>query len=220
MIAPLYAMALLSLYPSPTSRGSVITGTGANGVLFALVFGYAPSILGMFVLAGPREFALFQFMPVFVGALRYVYISIAGRSSGKLLTKAQSTEGYHATLRNMILLSIVSSSIHIQYILLPMLSHPTPMALFEALFVPSVSIPSPALTTAATAVHHFLQWDYIMILGSTFLAGIWDFDIIKKVQLTIWFAVAAVCLGPGAALAGVWAYREKVMREYRMRIKE
>ncbi|KAG8851391.1 hypothetical protein FRB96_009228 [Tulasnella sp. 330] len=220
MIVPIYNMVFLSLYPSPTSRGSAITAAGSNGVLFGLLFGYAPSIIGMYALATPREFALFQFMPIYVGVLRYIYISITGSSNGKPLTKNQTTEGYHATLRNFILLSIVSSFIHIRYVLLPIISHPTPMAYFEAFYVPSISIPSPAVTTAATAVHHFLQWDYILILGPTFLAGIWDFDIIKKVQLTAWFIQASVVLGPGAALAGVWAYREKVMQEYRMKMKE
>ncbi|KAG8985266.1 hypothetical protein FRB94_005229 [Tulasnella sp. JGI-2019a] len=221
VISSLHAIAFLINYPTPSSRGSIITGTAANGVLFALAFGYAPSVIAMYTLRRPRELALFQFMPVFVAALRFVYIGVAGRSTNRLApTKARVIAGYSTTLRIFAILALITSYFHIQYVLLPVLSHPQPLAYLQELYIPSVSIPSPALTTARTAAHHFLQWDQILILGPTILAGLWDFSLMKKVYLVLLAVPACVVLGPGAALAGVWAYREKVMNVMRAKSKE
>ncbi|KAG8993381.1 hypothetical protein FRB93_001994 [Tulasnella sp. JGI-2019a] len=221
VIIPLYALAFLSQYPTPSSRGSAIPATAADGVVFGLLFGYAPSVIAMYAISSPRALAVFQFFPLYVSALRYIYTSVLGRSHRQQpLTKTETIKGYTVTLRTLAVVGIVSAYFHIQYILLPIISHSTPLTHFKHLYVPSITSPSPATTTAITAVHHILQWDNILILGSMFLAGIWDFDLATKFKVILWSFGVGVALGPGAALAGVWAYRQSVIRDMQRKVKE
>ncbi|TDL16704.1 hypothetical protein BD410DRAFT_795105 [Rickenella mellea] len=108
-------------------------------------------------------------------------------------------------------------------------------------FIPptGLRIPSPESTTAASGVRHFVQWDVLVVFAAVWLAGIWDLvlrrhdrDASKKghegkncVWAVVGFVggvtaslfVTALALGPGAATAGLYAYRESVMEEARAR---
>lgn len=180
----------------------------------------------MFYIGGPRELAVFQAFPFYVFALRELYILARGEKtlqlspkttekSGKGSAVTASNEGYTETLRAHLLIAHLSTYVHIQFILIPVVLHSNPLSYIHELFVPSVSPPSPLVTTAVSAAHHFLKWDLIIIMGSAFLAGIWDFDRKTKVKAVAWFVVATPILSPGTALAGVWAYREKVLKDMR-----
>lgn len=188
----------------------------------------------MFYIGAPKELAIFQAFPIYVWALRELYILVAGgntlqvkpnspknEKTGKEVVPASSeawsssNDGYTGTLRAHLLIAHLSTYIHIQYILVPILRHAQPLSYIHELFVPSLSPPSSLITTAMSASHHFLKWDLIMIIGSAFLAGIWDFDLGTKLKAIAWFVVATPILSPGTALAGVWAYREKVLKDMR-----
>lgn len=55
-----------------------------------------------------------------------------------------------------------------------------------------------------------------MIFLTSFVAGAWDFSLLEKAVGTIWYIVAFVALSPGSAVAGVWMWREKRLREKRL----
>lgn len=190
----------------------------------------------MFYIGGPRELAIFQALPIYVWALRELYILVRGGNTLQVPTKPPTNEktgkevvptssgtastppsndGFTETLRAHLLIAHLSTYIHVQFILIPVLLHANPLSYIQELFVPSFSPPPPLITTAMSATHHFLKWDLIMIIGSAFLAGIWDFDLGTKLKAVAWFVVATPLLSPGTALAGVWAYREKVLRDMR-----
>lgn len=98
-------------------------------------------------------------------------------------------------------------------------------------FVPAtgLSVPTPAETTATTGVVHFVQFDIIVVFSAVWIALIWDLSLRRQqaskvsiLQSITWGAqvfslllVTGLALGPGAATAGLLAYRESMLEEKR-----
>jgi hypothetical protein len=76
---------------------------------------------------------------------------------------------------------------------------------------------SPDTISPATSIaQQFLKWDIIFITSATLFAGLWLLRGIRsKLLATGWFIVGTVFFGGGAALSGIWIWREKVLEEDR-----
>jgi hypothetical protein len=62
----------------------------------------------------------------------------------------------------------------------------------------------------------FLKWDAVFGTGAIVLASLWFARNVKELfTLVVWYAVGIVFLGPGAALAGVFLWRESILEATR-----
>ncbi|CAE6515821.1 unnamed protein product [Rhizoctonia solani] len=78
-----------------------------------------------------------------------------------------------------------------------------------------------SLSPSASVAQRFLKWDMIFITGSTLFAGLWLLRGARPRLLAIgWFAVGTLFFGGGAALSGIWIWREKVLEEDRRVAKQ
>jgi hypothetical protein len=96
-------------------------------------------------------------------------------------------------------------------------------------FVPAtgLAIPKPSETTAASGVVHFVQFDIIVVFAAVWTAGLWDLALRRHhsnstsepetpIKSTLRWALevlsvlicTSLILGPGAATAALYAYRE------------
>jgi len=62
----------------------------------------------------------------------------------------------------------------------------------------------------------FLKWDTAITIGSMMLGTLWFArSATEFVLLVLWNAVVSVALGPSAAIAGVFLWREEAMEVQR-----
>jgi len=220
VISSLYFAFMLNMYPAPGSRESAISPAGAHSVFFSMLFGYLPCVLGMFVIGGWTEVATFQFFPIFVWALRAGYQFVFEESDQAAKSKSaevDDNEGYLHTQLVYFILSAASAGVHVYYVVRPAVASNEPLEYFRQFFVPWLATPGPEHADIQNAVFHLFQWDLIVIMGSAFLAGVWDLSWSDIEVAAFWFVQGTVMLGPGTALAGVWAYRELLMKNSRVK---
>ena len=100
-------------------------------------------------------------------------------------------------------------------------------------FVPAtgLAIPKPSETTATSGVIHFVQFDIIVVFAAVWTAGIWDLALRRPRVISLtsdtksawrWSAEifgaligTSLILGPGAATAALFSYREVQLEQVR-----
>lgn len=100
---------------------------------------------------------------------------------------------------------------------------------------PSFAIPSPAQTTAASGVQHFVQFDVLIVFAAVWTAGLWDLALRRRalasastsaprwatarwvISVALLLLAIGVFFGPGVSTALLFAYREKTLECARRR---
>jgi hypothetical protein len=171
----------------------------ASGLAFASIAGYAlPSVM-MIMTHIPGWVAIWQGFPVLLLLGHWLYLAITPVNPS---TTAQSGAG---TIQRIYLTtSLIAATIHL-LITIPKLGD---TASLKALFAPRVVTPEHTVGYAAGSLNT-LQWDSVFIAGAAALASLWFGRNAKEViGLAVWNVVAGVVIGPGAALAVIYAWRE------------
>jgi hypothetical protein len=160
-----------------------------------------------------RQYAngIWQLFPVWVSIThRLLSYTVKDTTSHDRMTNPKTDMPY---LRNAYLLSgLTSASVYLY------LWAKSPFSMKE-LFFSGLSNPGQAVTNIAAGSGRFLKYDFI----STFGAGLYwtalQFWDLKRAQRTnvSWFkflgamTASTISLGPGAAMAGFWYWREKML---------
>jgi hypothetical protein len=170
----------------------------ARGTAFGLLVGLTVPSIGMIATHDPAWTALWQAIPLLFWITQRVYLLIQPSTTSSNLSGTP-------TIRSLYLgLVTVGAIVHLA-IVLPNLGN---IGLLQRTFVPHIFVVGEP-TTVAQAVLNFLQWDLVFIAGAAMLASLWFARNTKEVaMLALWNVLAGLVLGPGAALAAAYAWRE------------
>lgn len=156
----------------------------------------------MLVMNNPYVTAIWQPFPLWMFAAQYLHLAF--RPSSRY-----PQSGYRTVQATYIILFLFSAIPHIYFV------GPIIMAgdfsKLGALFVPSLAVPDTSSTVQA-GVLDMIQWDLIFTLAPTILASLWTAKSMTQfLWIIVWFGVASLAFGPGAAVVGVFAWREGVL---------
>ncbi|KAJ2931354.1 hypothetical protein H1R20_g5710, partial [Candolleomyces eurysporus] len=180
-----------------TKEQKEITQAYAESLIFALLVGAVAPSLCLVILKDPQVTALWQIYPVFMSVAGGIHLLI--RSPSKVA-------GSGWTSIQVLLLGIfmLSSSLHFSTVW-PIINEP---ATIQQLLIPSIA-PLPSSASPALAALDFLQWDYVFAFVSLMFVSFWFAQsVIQFFALLVWYIVMTPVAGPGAALAGVFLWRE------------
>jgi hypothetical protein len=181
------------------AKGSQIVQADAEGVLFGVVMGYFLPTFAMTYMATPGSIAFWQVFPVLMSLFGNLHRLLRPRS-------LHSGSGHRTVQATYVLMFITSSIFH----LLALKNYNFDPQTIRTHLIPSLEIPDAKKGhTALTSIIHFLQWDAAFIFGSTFVATLWFARSIGQgVLLVIWIVISTALLGPGAAVSGIFLWRE------------
>lgn len=210
-------------YWSPASRQ--VSASYAKALLPSLVIGYLlPTILMYLPFSDPDLsvtqglVALWQPTPLIVNLLLFV-ISIAYGKEPATSKKAASPPLNDIKYLNRLYLTCftVSAIVHVGTIFVCLSSTHPQMSLTHAL----VRVPVSDRMSMTGGLHYIFQVDFGIIFAAA-VAGayltLWDLKRMGKTDLSLsnaaaGMAMAVICVGPAATVAGVWYLREHVMAQ-------
>jgi hypothetical protein len=195
---PLFWLALILSGHTRLNRVAArIDQARAEATLFAVLAGFALPTALMFILQDPVVTAAWQIFPVWMWMAQAAHLFI--RPSSRY-----NASGYWAVQTTFIFTFITSAISHIA-----VMRAVKDLTLLRDLYIPPIVPPGPATTNLQRAVHMTLQWDNVFMLGSSLLGTLWFARNAKQVVLiALWNVIAAVVVGPGAAVSGVLLWRE------------
>ncbi|KAF9228790.1 hypothetical protein BS17DRAFT_772516 [Gyrodon lividus] len=202
VIMPLYSLLFVvtgaaSQRPGPTTT-SKINQANAEALLFALILGYIVPTLSMLAYEDPTVTAIWQTFPLLTELAQFAHRVI--RPPSKYVDS-----GHRTVMATFALVFVASAAVHAAYVW-PLLQD---WALLRAMVVPSLGALDPAASSLTEGVVAFIKWDIVIGAGSIMLSTLWMAnDIIQFLAIVLWYGVATVLLGPGAAIAGVLLWRE------------
>ncbi|KIK92017.1 hypothetical protein PAXRUDRAFT_148219 [Paxillus rubicundulus Ve08.2h10] len=204
VVMPLYSLLFVvtgaaSLGSGPlTTPGTKVNQANAEALLFALVLGYVVPTLCMLVYEDPMLTAIWQVFPLLTELSQFAHRVI--RPPSKYIES-----GHRTVMATFGLVFVASAAMHATYVW-PFFGNWEGL---RAMVVPSLGALDPTATSLAENVVAFLKWDFIIGAGSTMLSTLWMADdFVQCLAIVLWHGVATVLLGPGAAVAGVWLWRE------------
>ncbi|KII88935.1 hypothetical protein PLICRDRAFT_53437 [Plicaturopsis crispa FD-325 SS-3] len=180
---------------------TTINYSHAQAILFSVFVGYIIPTVGMFVLNDPYVTAIWQPFPVWMSLAQFVHRQFS-----------RGTESGHDIVRNTyFLLFLASFTAHSFYIWPLMLNdHETLQHLFTPTLIRSAA--EAKLFSFEDSVLNFILWDAGFAAISTLVASFWlAASFTQLLALAVWWVVAPLAFGPGAAIAGVFMWRENVL---------
>jgi hypothetical protein len=193
LILPLYWLAFITTGQA-TRIGALDAGYAEATIFGTLVGVLIPSAI-MVKTKGPQITAYWQAFPLWLYIGQKAYL-LARPGSGIASGRTTSQALYALTF-------VVSAIPHLKL----MLKH-GPQAFARKLLTPRTIHPKEEIT-ASRGVLNVLQWDYVFITASAWLGTFWMARNVKELAaIAAWDAVASAVAGPGAALSGVFAWRE------------
>jgi hypothetical protein len=197
VVLPAYWLAFI-LLGAGTRRGRVAAGH-ARAVAFAVLGAFVIPAIGMMGTAGePRVTALWQAFPVVFFALERAFLLVQPRAGF-------ATSGTRTIQTTYALLGAAHAAVHLA-IALPSLGD---VDALQAAFVPRLFGPADGVAADVAAVT-FLQFDAVGIFGAAMLAVLWFARTPAQIGgLLLWNVFAGAMIGPGAALAAVYVWREE-----------
>lgn len=212
VIFPLYWMLFVvtgaaSLHRTPRSAtAGSIDQRHAESAAFTLLVAYILPSIAMLFARSPYTIAFWQAFPLWMFLAQRLYLAVrpaCPRSGAKTV--------------NAIYLSLFAlSAVPHVYLLTPIVfkSYDVLVAI-GTLFMPSLTPLDPKSTTFDHGVQDFIQWDGVLMLVSTFFATAWIAGpSIKRLGvLACWLTCSMALYGPGAAIAGVFWWRESLIRK-------
>jgi hypothetical protein len=192
------------------ATGSQIVQADAEAVLFGLVMGFFIPSFAMAYIATPQPIALWQAFPVLVSLFGGLHHLFRPRS-------LHGSSGYRTVQATYILTFIVSAVVHLRTLADYNFD---PQTIITAL-IPSLAIPDAKKGhTSLTSIIHLLQWDAAFAFGSTFVASLWFVgSVMQGILLISWIVISTVVLGPGAAISGIFLWREARLNQSRQSLK-
>jgi hypothetical protein len=180
-----------------------ILNADALSIMFGLFVGFfIPSIAMLMTLTDPYITAIWQAFPLWVGIAQQFHLTLVRRRSSH--TGAQS--GYALTQLTYAISFVVSAVAH-AVVFYPRLNTSN-LAETDWVSLRHLYVPGPPLRKLNRSME-FLQWDMWLAFGSSMLAALWfGRSLMQVVLLAVWQIVASVVLGPGAALAAIYMWRE------------
>ncbi|QRW17887.1 exonuclease [Rhizoctonia solani] len=156
---------------------------------------------------------VWQIFPVSIVAIQSLYLTYQHYAQG------DAPECSYEVLQLVHITNFCWSAITHAYVLFRALVSNAPLASLKHAYHPTFS-PS-SLSPATSVAQSFLKWDIIFITGTTLFAGIWLLRGVQSRLLAIgWFIIGSIFFGSGAALSGIWIWREKVLEEDRRMAKQ
>ncbi|KAF9052342.1 hypothetical protein BDZ89DRAFT_425130 [Hymenopellis radicata] len=136
---------------------------------------------------------LFQPAPIYAFAAQMMQSFISPQSSKSASGTGVAQVAYVAWF-------IVAAAIHVNMAT----GHFADWDGFTRFFIPTVE-----LTDAPRAILNIFQWDFIFAVGASAVGTLWfAHSIVEVVALLIWYPLASVFVGPGAAFSAVALWRE------------
>jgi hypothetical protein len=122
--------------------------------------------------------------------------------------------GYNTT-QGVLTFGFVASALVHMAIILPRLGD---LPTLKDSFVPSIAALDPVTTTLERGVQDLIQWDGVICTMSTAVATLWFARNVKELfGILAWYIVATLGFGPGAAIYGVFMWREMLLNGLRSR---
>ena len=215
---PVYwALFLAAGHHNVKQADAVISQRRAESIVFGFLVGIVAPSVAMMSLQTPKAIAfwqrecfsylvaaiswpvlicLFPACPLYFYIAQQLYLLVRRQQS-----KVQS--GYRTIKTFYTIVFVISAATHITY-LVKRSAHPDGILPF---FIPPFH-PNRSTVMSVQAIN-ILQWDAILITGSSILASFWFADSITEVaSLLIWHAVMVPVGGPFASFTGVLLWRE------------
>ena len=194
--APIFILSGSHL-PKRNKTDTQISRVQAESLIFSLIEGYFVPTLGMVYLKDPQVTAIWQIFPVIMSAAGFLHLGI------RRLSKVDGS-GHPFAQVLLVGVFILSSSIHFATIF-PILADTNALG---TLLIPYL-IPLPASSPTSALVLDFLKWDIVMAFSTLGVATLWFASSITQfIGLVLWYAFAIPMTGPGAAITGVFLWRE------------
>jgi hypothetical protein len=210
VIYPLYWLAFIwtgaaSLHKRPGGEHTKIDQAHAEGILFSIFVGFLVPTACMFIMDDPYVTAIWQVFPLLMTISQLAHRLF--RPSSRY-----PYSGYPTVRASYILLFVLASSYHIG-IAWPKFKD---TALLKHLFAPTIT-PNSEMMTLELGVLEFLKLDAAFSTATIVLASLWFARNFKEILLLVgWYVVAIVLVGPGAAVAGVFLWRESLLNAQRL----
>ncbi|KAF8484390.1 hypothetical protein JB92DRAFT_3028842 [Gautieria morchelliformis] len=185
---------------------SQIVQADAEGILFGVVMGYFLPTFAMTYMATTGPIALWQVFPLLVSLFGNLHRLLRPRS-------LHGGSGHRTVQATYVLMLLTSAIVHLR----TLKSYNFDLQTIMTHLIPSLEIPDAKKGhTALTSIIHFLQWDAVFIFGSTFVASLWFARSVGQgVLLIVWIVISTAVLGPGAAVSGIFLWREEKLNQAR-----
>jgi hypothetical protein len=181
--------------------GARVLKTHAEAINLSMLIGvFIPTAL-LFLLDNPYVTALWQPFPLYMYIVQLVYLRLRPFSPGS---------GYRIIQGIHISNFVISAVAHHLFIVSPVMNgDESVFAELKRLFVPSIDVLDPATVTLEQGVMDVFKWDFVLSVVSGILATLWFArNWTELLGILGWYVMISMSLGPGAAAAGVIAWRE------------
>lgn len=177
---------------------SYVPQARAEAVLIGLVLGYIIPSLQMLFIRDPRITAFWQPFPLWQFLLEAAYLVLRPTS--------KHPKNGHLTIQVMYAIVFFGTSIlHVIYVL-PVSFDGERM---KQLFIPGLVVPDPKTITLEKGVLDLIQWDFIFASLAALFGCLWASESFSQAGVTLaWFIGGSLTVGPGATMAGIFAWRE------------
>jgi hypothetical protein len=177
----------------------------AESMVVGLLLGYLLPTFLLLKYNNPYVTLAWQFVPLwtFLAQRLWYWLHV------NLLPPWVQNETGHKYLRVLYTLLFLSSAIpHALYVGPLVFKHGLHAHTYiRALLLPSHLTPHPMSLSAGTL--EFLKWDASLSFVSTIAGALWFVrDVTQLLKFAAWVVGATLLFGPGAAVAGIWFWRE------------
>ncbi|KDQ13144.1 hypothetical protein BOTBODRAFT_33755 [Botryobasidium botryosum FD-172 SS1] len=194
--------------------GGGLSQSGVESILFGFIAGYVFPTVELFRRPGsPRVIAAWQFFPVYVSLAQFAYSSVRARWGNARLDQERS--GYTLAQTMLFMGFILSAASHVSTLASALYSPRDSIASTLAyLYVPQLQPTLPPNVTITMGSLHLLRWDGVFVWLPTMMAGVLSLEDTQSFWISVLLLPYATLLfGPGAAVAGLWMWREKVLED-------
>ncbi|CAE6436124.1 unnamed protein product, partial [Rhizoctonia solani] len=184
-----------------------------EGTFIGYLFGYLFVSIALVTSQTIAVNVLWQIFPISIVIVQSFYLAYQRYAHG------DAPECSYEVLQLIHITNFCWSTITHAYTAFQILRSNAPLDSLKHAYHPTFS-PS-SLSPPTSAAQRFLKWDIIFITGSTLFAGLWFLRGARPRLLAIgWFILGTLFFGGGAALSGIWMWREKVLEEDRRVAKQ
>lgn len=188
-----------TLHHRTNKNVAFVSQARAESALFGVVLGYIIPTLAMLYTSNYYVTAFWQPFPLWIFLVDKIHLFFRPAST-------YSSNGYKTVQALYGIIFVGSAVMHLSYVTPIMFDN----KLMAHLFIPGLAVPNPKTTTLQAGVLDFIQWDYVFASITALLGCLWTAQSFTQAfGMLLWFIASSATIGPGSALAGVLAWREK-----------